>query len=65
MTDYLNSNFDWTNPEVVSAFDEHSLWSFYAATMLLDRLPMISKLLGVGRQRRRLSSGHSPRPPRP
>jgi arsenite methyltransferase len=40
MTDYLNSKFDWTDPEVVSAFDELSLWSAMAGLLLLDHVPI-------------------------
>jgi ubiquinone/menaquinone biosynthesis C-methylase UbiE len=50
MPHYLNANFDWTNPEVVSAFDEVSLWSFYAGMMLLEHLPTThpTRVLDVG-----------------
>ena len=40
MGDYLNSKFDWTDPKVVSAFDELSLWSSMAGMLLLEHLPL-------------------------
>jgi ubiquinone/menaquinone biosynthesis C-methylase UbiE len=50
MTDYLNSKFDWNNPETVSAFDEISLWSATAGLLLLDHLPIVhpKRVLDIG-----------------
>jgi arsenite methyltransferase len=40
MSDYLDSKFDWTDPAVVSAFDDLSLWSSMAGMLLLEHVPL-------------------------
>ena len=50
MTDYLNSKFDWSNAETVSAFDDVSLWSSMAGMLLLEFVPITgrNRVLDVG-----------------
>ncbi|RPJ40461.1 MAG: methyltransferase domain-containing protein [Chloroflexi bacterium] len=40
MSEYLNFHVDYSNPDVVSAYDEISLWSAMFGQMLLERIPM-------------------------
>jgi arsenite methyltransferase len=40
MTEYLNRKFDWTNPDLVAAYDELSLWSAMAGLLLLEHVPL-------------------------
>ena len=37
MTDYLNTPFDLTDPDLASAFDEVSLWSYPFGRLILDK----------------------------
>ncbi len=40
MSDYLNFQVDFSDPDVVSAYDEVSLWSAIFGQMLLERIPI-------------------------
>ena len=40
MKEYLEYQFDWNDPELVSVTDELSLWSAPFGLMLLDRVPL-------------------------
>jgi arsenite methyltransferase len=40
MSDYLNFKIDFSDPDVVSSFDELSLWSAMFGQMLLEHIPM-------------------------
>jgi ubiquinone/menaquinone biosynthesis C-methylase UbiE len=40
MSDYLNHNFDWSDPTLVSVFDETPFWSARFGALLLEHVPL-------------------------
>jgi arsenite methyltransferase len=48
--DYLSTTVDWSHPDIVSAYDELSLWSAAFGQMLLHHVPMRRemKVLDIG-----------------
>jgi ubiquinone/menaquinone biosynthesis C-methylase UbiE len=45
MSDYLDFSADFSDPELVSAYDQVSIWSAMFGLMMLDRIPMRRNML--------------------